>query len=265
MLTFFTENILQKSYIETIYSFLKQEIKNNFDVIVISSHPNDYNKSLSLINKPSKPKIIFDLADEWHRIPEYYHNNDIILILKEYAPFNYSDYKKLIPLPVYYNYKSIKQVPIHERKQFFYSNMWLTPSRILIKNIFDQYKNHNDYCVIWNGEFSKGIPNEEYLRIMQNTIVTICPNGYMSPEVSKLSEALMCGNIIICNKKPDYPYYKNNSFFIYNDEKEIVDILKHIKSLSIKELENIVIKNNNLFEEHFDPAAIALNIEKYLI
>jgi len=100
---------------------------------------------------------------------------------------------------------------------------------------------------------------------MQNAIVTICPNGYISPEVSKMTEALMCGNIIIASQKPDYPYYKNNKFFIYKDENEIPDILNTIRNTSNEELKKIIEDNNKLFKNNIDPIAVAQNIEKKLL
>jgi len=257
-------NILQKNYIENIYSNLTKTIKNKFDVSVVSSHPNDYYKHKDLLVENGKPKIIFDLADEWHSVPKYYNNTDVILILKEYAPFDYFKYDKIIPFPVCFNYSTIEQVPTNNRKYFFYSNMWLTPSREVLKNILDQYSNDQNFSIKWNSGFNSGTPHNAYIEEMKNSMVTICPMGYMSPEVSKLSEALMCGNIIIASKKPNYPYYENNKFFIYENENEIPHILNKIKNMTIEELNIIIEANNLLFKNHFDPIAIALKIEKYL-
>jgi hypothetical protein len=250
-------SILQKNYIENIYSNLTKTIKNKFDVSVVSSHPNDYYKHKDLLVENGKPKIIFDLADEWHSVPKYYNNTDVILILKEYAPFDYFKYDKIIPFPVCFNYSTIEQVPIENRKYFLYCNMWLTPSREKLYHVLKNYQNDVNISINWNTNFNSGLPHNLYLKEMQNTIVTICPNGYISPEVSKMSEALMCGNIIIASQKPDYPYYKDNSFFIYEDEREIPEILNHIQKLSSQEKQNIIDKNNFMFNTKYCPEAIA--------
>jgi hypothetical protein len=255
-LMLFSDKILQKSYLEKIYSNIDKKFLQKFDFLVISSHPNDMQQTLEMLYKSKNKKIIFDLADEWHRVPFYYNNTDVELILKEFSPQNYEIFNKLIPLPVYYNYKKINQIPIDNRKLFLYSNMWLTPSRMKLKEIFDNYKNES-CSITWNTDFAKGVTNEEYLKNMSDALVTICPTGYISPEVAKIGEGLMCGNIIISSKKPNYPYYKDNSFFIYEDEREIPEILNHIQKLSSQEKQNIIDKNNFMFNTKYCPEAIA--------
>lgn len=263
-LLYYNQKILQKSYLDQIYSHILDIYKTKFNFLVVSSHPNEYIESVSLLEKVKGPKIIFDLADEWHRIPFYYNDPDVLLILKEYAPTNYTDYKKIIPFPVYFNYKKVEQILPENRKTFLYSSMWLTPSRFKLKLILDLYENNKNYSITWNSNFNSGLPSEAYIENMRNSIVTICPNGYMSPEVARLPEALMCGNIIVCSEKPNYPYYQDNSFFVYKDESEIPDILKNIEKLSSEDLKNIIEKNNILFKKYYDPSSIALNIENHL-
>ena len=264
MLKIFNQNILQKQYIESIYSNLNDAIKNKFDIVVVSSHPNDYGKCTDLLAKTDKLKIVFDLAEEWHQVPLYYNDQSIVLILKEYAPFDYHNYNKIIPLPVCFNYSEIEQIPIENRKYFLYCNMWLTPSREKLHQVLNNCENDVKNSINWNTNFNSGLPHNLYLKEMQNAIVTICPNGYISPEVSKMSEALMCGNIIISSKKPDYAYYKGNKFFIYDDENEIPDMLNTIKKMNNEELKKIIENNNKLFKNNIDPTAIAHNIEKQL-
>jgi hypothetical protein len=257
MLKIFNQNILQKQYIESIYSNLNDAIKDKFDIVVVSSHPNDYENSRNLLIKSDKLKIVFELAEEWHQVPPYYNDQNVAIILKEYAPFDYYNYDKIIPFPVCFNYSQIEQIPIENRKYFLYCNMWLTPWREKLYHVLKNYQNDVNISINWNTNFNSGLPHNLYLKEMQNTIVTICPNGYISPEVSKMSEALMCGNIIIASQKPDYPYYKDNSFFIYEDEREIPEILNHIQKLSSQEKQNIIDKNNFMFNTKYCPEAIA--------
>jgi hypothetical protein len=265
MLKIFNQNILQKQYIESIYLNLNDAIKNKFDIVVVSSHPNDYGKCTDLLIKTEKLKIVFDLAEEWHQVPPYYNDQSVAIILKEYAPFDYYNYDKIVPFPVSFNYSQIEQIPIENRKHFLYCNMWLTPSREKLYKVLKNCENQVNNSINWNSNFNSGLPHNLYLKEMQNAIVTICPNGYISPEVSKMTEALMCGNIIIASQKPDYPYYKNNKFFIYKDENEIPDILNTIRNTSNEELKKIIEDNNKLFKNNIDPIAVAQNIEKKLL
>jgi hypothetical protein len=106
---YYSENILQKAYLDAIYSHVDPNIKNKYIFCVISSHPNHIDESIKLLNSFNQNKIIFDLGDEWHRIPEYYSRNDIKIILKEYAPLNFESLNKIIPLPTFYNFVELPQ------------------------------------------------------------------------------------------------------------------------------------------------------------
>jgi hypothetical protein len=142
--------------------------------------------------------------------------------------------------------------------------MWLTPSREKVKKILEKYEDNIDCKIVWNTEFGKGLPLKDYLNDMINSIVTICPDGYMSSEISKLGEALICGNIILCSERINYPYYENNAFFVYKNVTEIPHLLDKIKSLTILELEDIIDKNNKLYQNSYSPEAIAKIINKTL-
>lgn len=259
---YFNNSVLQKNYLNEIYQNLQSDIKKDFNFLVVSSHPNDYPKSLKLIESISGPKILFDLGDEWHRVPEYYHRSDVFLILKEYSPVDYLKWEKIIPLPTFYNYKKVVQKPLSERSFLFYSNMWLTPSRYNLMSILKNIENNPKVKIQWNSDFGSGIPVDQYLNNMSDSLITICPDGYMSSEVSKIGDALVCGNIIICSRKNDYPYYRNNAFFTYTDETEILDIIKKIQSMNLEEQKSIIETNNKLFETQYGPSAIAKQITR---
>lgn len=258
------ENSLQIEYTKAIYSMLSDKIKTCYEFYVVSSHPNS-KTSIESIPNNDNPKIIFDYGDEWHSVPSYYFRKDVFLILKEYSPIvaEYS-YPKLIPFVTACNYDTNpkSQKLIKDRNLLLFTSMWLTPSRVPILEVMKEYENKSDCLVIWNSNFATGLTKEEYREKMRDAIITVCPSGYMSPEVTKIQEALVAGNIIITSERPKYHYYENNPFFVYKDPKEIPSIIQKISNMSIDEKQEIVNRGNEFYKNRYSPEYFASLIEK---
>lgn len=267
-IAFYDEKVYQKNYLSSIYEELPEDIKSNYFFCVMSSHPREIKTSLNLLhNIDSNNLIVFDLSDEWHTIPQYYENEKVKYILKEYCPFNYLNYKKLIPLPTFCNYeksKNIKQKKINEKSNLFFTSMWLTPSREKLKKELKQFESKDKFTIKWNSDFATGFDCDSYIKMLNDSLITICPNGYMSPEITKFGEAICCGNIIITTRRPDYPYYKNFKLFIYDQEEEIPKIIESILKLTTEELQSIQDNNNKFFHEQYGHYAIAKKIKNIL-
>lgn len=258
-----SEKSLQSEYTKKVYDLLSEKTKNEYEFYVVSSHPNEVN-TIRDIPFSNKSKIIFDYADEWHQVPSYYQREDIVLILKEYSPIVRDNQSKLIPFVVAYNYdlNPKEQKSAEDRSLLLFSSMWLTPSRIPIKEAMSVYENQDDCLVIWNKDFSSGLSKEEYREKMRDSLITVCPSGYMSPEIAKIQEALVAGNIIITSERPDYHYYEDNPFFVYKNYNEIPLIVEYIKNMSIEEKQKIIDKGNEFYNRRYSPNYFASLIEK---
>ena len=262
-----SDDSLQVNYTKKIYTLLPENIRNSHECYVVSSHPSSKH-SIENIPHTTTPKIIFDYADEWHTLPSYYSRDDVVLILKEYSPMG-KNYAKLIPLAVVFNYDDNpqKQKTVKEKNLLLFSSMWLTESgsRLPVQMVMRDYEKQDDCVIFWNDGFTKGLSREEYRKNLRDAVITICPDGYMSPEVAKLHEALVAGNIIIASKKPNYHYYEGNPFFIYEHPNEIPAMIEKIRNMTVEEKQEIVDKGNAFCANRYSPEYFASLITRRLI
>ena len=63
---------------------MNDAIKDKFDIVVVSSHPNDYENSRNLLIKSDKLKIVFDLAEDEIVVKQFekiFSNDKIVTVL----------------------------------------------------------------------------------------------------------------------------------------------------------------------------------------
>jgi hypothetical protein len=263
-------NIIPKEYPRSDYTSricdaLSQEIKERFEFYSVSSHPTR-SDTIAALPISNKPKIIFDHEDEWHRLHYYYNRDDVVLILKDYAPFDYFRFKKIIPMPVVFNheYPFKQQKTIEERKYLLFSSLWLSPARMAVRDALSSLESREDCRIMWNDGFAKGLPFTEYQEEMRNSVVSVCCSGYMSPEIARLHEALVAGNIIVTSRRPNYPFYKGHPFIEYDDPREIPNLVLSINNMSNKEKQELVERGNAFYKEKYSAEAMAKRIEESL-
>lgn len=259
---YFSEKILQKKYLDKIFENC-ETLSGDYDFYVVSSHPNQ--SGMLDLPEDNKPKVVFDLADEWHRVPFYYGREDVKLIAKEYAPFDYQKYDKIIPLPTFYNYDDSEyKEEDYKKESVLFLSMWETPSRKKLKNVLSQYEDADGYEILWNDKFGSGYPVDVYNKKSKQSLISICPNGYMSPEVSKVWESILNRNIIITTPRPNFTFYEDNKFFIYHDESEIPEIINQIISLEPEKIQSILDGNQKLFDKNVSPEGVSKIIKNKL-
>lgn len=255
----------RSDYTSRVYDALSEEIKEKYEFYSVSSHPSRPD-TIAAVPLSNKPKVIFDHEDEWHRLHYYYNRDDVKLIVKDYAPFEYSRYSKVVPMPVVFDheYPFRKQKSVEERKHLLFSSLWLSPAREPVKNALSVLEARKDCRILWNDGFAKGLPFEEYQEEMRNSIVSVCCSGYMSPEVARLHEALVAGNIIITSRRPKYPFYEGHPFIEYDDPREIPNLVLAVNQMSIAEKQELVERGNLFYAEKYSAEATAKRIEASL-
>lgn len=80
-------------------------------------------------------------------------------------------------------------------------------------------KNFIKFTIGLNGE-GDGLPYDEYLRLLNDSKVALCPTGYMSTETFRHYEAIKSGCVIISNKLPDTYIFRKAPFVKINNWKE---------------------------------------------
>jgi len=259
-ISWYSKNVLRETYIEELFNNLNV----NCDVYVISTHPNELH--LFNLKDDGKPKIVFDLNNEWHQDIFYHDRDDVLLILKEYAPKNLQRYKKVKPIPPIFNYGnwSGKTKTIEEKTSLFFSSMGFWPSRKKLKDVLSRYDNVDGFDIHWTKKFNTGFSYSEYMEHLTNSLISVSPQGYITIETSRTWELIIAKTIPICKKQIPYWYYQGMKLFEYKDESEIPEIIEHIISLDPKEQQSIVDLNKKVFEENVSPKAMASWIENKL-
>jgi len=83
--------------------------------------------------------------------------------------------------------------------------------------------------IYFSDGFAKGLPREEYARIIANTQIALCPKGYISTECFRLFETMKLGCVIVADELPPSPWYKNSPIII---EKNWHGIRKLVRELA---------------------------------
>lgn len=78
--------------------------------------------------------------------------------------------------------------------------------------------------------FAKGLPPEEYARVLADTKIAICPPGFVSNETIRHWEAMRLGCVIISSPLPPTHFYKNSPIIQINDWSELMPILEDLLS-----------------------------------
>lgn len=109
----------------------------------------------------------------------------------------------------------------------------------------------------FNVDFNMGISGDNYLAILQNSKISLCPRGWSNIETYRLYESLESGCVVITEKLPDRPYFKNIPAIQVNNWKEgmqiAADLLKDQSSL----LTRIGEESRKFYEEKLSPEATA--------
>jgi hypothetical protein len=253
---------------------LNQAMPNNFKkyYFFVLWSPNSDITPESLYYETDKKKVLIFISDESGKIPYnlspyYFAIFKMYLQLDKFSVHNIFNF----PLCCVKDVPELSNVPFENRKYsvFFSGNLnrdrmplYLTlllghfPNFLLrcfrflisikiLKNIllvvkskFDN-KFSNSYIYFTNG-FAKGIPPDEYGKIIANSKIVLCPRGFNSPECFRHYEAMRAGCVIISEKLPKTYFYKESpiiqidnwneglkiTFDLINNEKKLKEIGK---------------------------------------
>jgi len=66
----------------------------------------------------------------------------------------------------------------------------------------------------WSDGFAKGLPREEYAKIISETKIALCPKGFISTECYRLMETMRLGCVIISDELPPSHWYRDSPIIV---------------------------------------------------
>jgi hypothetical protein len=176
-------------------------------------------------NFPSdnKKNIFISTSREVHKQPLYYDHDKVFAILHNYAELDnwgYPSYgPKVIPLPpgTFINHiDSIEEInPLHERKYdfCFMGQIPHTGTRDKFRRCLDKMIAETGdkfkWYIKYTKNFGEGLDHDEYMEVLGDSRVCLCPQGAYSEETFRFFEAIKLGTIPMVERLPKFWYYEN--------------------------------------------------------
>ena len=186
--------------------------------IIVKYDSQDYNFS-----NDNKKNILFATSRETHQTPRYCDNEKVFMIFHNYAELDNWGYPcygpKVFPLPLgpFINnlqdkVENIKPIKEREYDFCFVGQIPHTGTRDkfqrcldkMIAEAGDKFK----YYVKYTKNFGNGLDHDEYIELLNNSKVCLCPQGAFSEESFRFFEALSLGCVPMLERVPKFWYYE---------------------------------------------------------
>ncbi len=172
-----------------------------------------------------KLNIVFSTSRETHDTPNEFFRNDVFLIFQHYFMLDEWGYPMsnplVYPLPLGtfrdVNHNIIK--PLCERKYdfSFVGQIPHTGTRDCFKRHLDAIVEKSEgkfkFFVKYTDGFSQGLPAEEYIEILSESRVSLCPQGAHSDETFRFFESILMGAVPLIESLPRLWYYESAPHF----------------------------------------------------
>lgn len=206
-----------------------------------------YEQVLEAVKK-FKPKIIFQVSDEFEEEDNSEHNqlgNYCELFLRNYHHSNYTYTKNTLHIPIGrkndFNIANKKIISSIERK---YNWCFIGQKKSDREDLVNEFSNIPDYyCLTHDGDLKQKIDGDQLSDYYLNSIFVPCGRGWTTLNVMRCYEAAMCGAIpvVVGNKydiEIDFKYEDFPPFIFSNSWKNAAIICKNLLSNQRLLLEN---------------------------
>tara|TARA_R110000822_G_scaffold1072_4_gene4842 strand:- start:522 stop:1436 length:915 start_codon:yes stop_codon:yes gene_type:complete len=173
-----------------------------------------------------KLNILIATSRENHQVPNGFFRDDVFLIFQHYHMLDrwdhYLDNPLSFPLPLgpfCDCYSDIEIRPISQRKYdfTFIGQIPHTGTRDCFKRGLDKLcKESGDkfkYKIQFTDSFGGGVSPREYMQILADSKLSLCPAGAYSMETFRFFESSLMGAIPVVERLPKFWYYEESSFF----------------------------------------------------
>lgn len=197
-------------------------LDNSFRVIV------KYDLQDYKFPKDDKKNILFALSRETHDLPRYVDEDSVFMIFHNYSILDNWGYPvnhpKVFPLPLGnfiddINEKVEEIKPIGEREYdfCFVGQIPNTGTRDKFKKNLDHLLENCDgkykHYVKYTSAFGTGLDHDEYIDLLNNSKICLCPTGAFSDESFRFFEAISMGSFPMVERLPKFWYYEEAPLF----------------------------------------------------
>lgn len=173
-----------------------------------------------------KKNIVFALSRETHLAPNDVHDPRVHYIFHNYSELDMWGYpvesSKVFPMPIGTfldddDSINIKTILEREYDFVFIGQIPHTGTRDKFKKCLDNFLENSGhkfkYKVVYTDGFAKGLKGKEYLELLANSKLCLCPTGATSEETFRFFEALKMGCFPVVERLPKFWYYLSAPFF----------------------------------------------------
>ena len=176
--------------------------------------------------KDDKLNILIATSRENHQLPEGFFREDIFLIFQHYHMLDKWEHKVETPMtfptplgPFNDLYRDIEIKPLSQRKYdfSFIGQIPHTGTRDCFKRCLDKLVEKSGdkfkYRIEFTNGFNKGLPPKEYMELLADSRLSLCPCGAYSMETFRFFESILMGALPIVDRLPKFWYYEEAPFF----------------------------------------------------
>lgn len=201
---------------------LASSLSDDFRVVV-KYDLQDYN-----FPKDDKKNILFALSRETHSPPRYVDEDSVFMVFHNYSMLDNWGYPikhpSVFPLPlgtfiddIHERVEEIKPFSQREYDFCFVGQIPNTGTRDkfkrnldhLLEKCGDKYK----YYVKYTQAFGDGLDHQEYIDLLNNSKICLCPTGSFSDESFRFFEAIAMGAFPMVERLPKFWYYEDAPLF----------------------------------------------------
>ena len=232
-----------------------------------------YDRAQSLpVYSDDKLNVVISTSRETHDVPGEFFREDVLVIFQHYfmldswgdpmhnplaypmplGPFKYSKDKIIKPLSERkYDFSFVGQMPDTGTRDCFKRHL-----DQLIDKSGDKFK----YFIKYTDGFGGGLATEEYIDVLSESRVSLCPQGAHSYETFRFFESIMMGAMPLVEQLPRLWYYESCPHFktVWRDlDRTLSRILNFTK---VPDCRNFLYRVAGYCNDTLNPA----NLAKYL-
>jgi len=256
---------IERSYLEKVLITAAEGLPD--DYIVIAKHCWQKLPPVGERSIRQKKIVLIENSNETHTAPRELLREDVCIIFSSYFVLDqwgepiYSH--KLLPLPLPHAMDDAKIIPMHERRYdfSFVGQIPATGTRHNFKEQLNQALKSLPYTsfVSYTDSFLGGLPREEYLEVLSQTKIALCPAGAYSLETFRFFEASRAGCLVMCEQLPKMWFYEQSPWMCARWS-SVGDAIDYAMQQGEKFLEEV--QNNTL--EFYNNCAHPVSVGKYI-
>ncbi len=205
--------------------------------------------------------VLFVTSDEHHRQhPHLVEKDNVAMVFRNYIPEKYHHKVRALPLGYLQGFEH-EDTDFNERQYSFSFSGTLPdppcePTRQYLYRALDRMPKDLDGFVLFYKGWAKGLDMEEYSKLMYDSKIALCPNGYTSAETFRYFEAAKAGCVIISEPKPYTWFYSDGPHIEISNWLDLPNLLPNLLKDKQK-LEYYHKRTKQWWEDNCSPQAVA--------